>query len=131
MVVSASREILGLPGLLGTHSLVPGREQARTDSGAHWPLGICMQVLVPCMSRNLSPENKTLRESRPQKTNGGRAKLAPALACRTLTVSPSQGASGWREASNPLNREVGSPSSREGTGAQRAEATGPEEGSQD
>ena len=80
-MVPASREILGLPGLLGTHSLVPGREQARTDSGARWPLGICMQVLVLYMSRNPSPENKTLRECRPQKTNGSRVKLTPALAC--------------------------------------------------
>lgn len=33
MVVPASQEALGLPGLLGTHSRVLGGEQARTDPG--------------------------------------------------------------------------------------------------
>lgn len=81
MVVPASEEALGLPGLLETHSLVLGREQARTDPGAASALGICMPVQAPNMSWNPSPENKTLRESRPQKTNGCRAKVAATLAC--------------------------------------------------
>lgn len=33
-MVPASQEILGLPGLLGTHSLVLGGEQAGTDPGS-------------------------------------------------------------------------------------------------
>lgn len=37
MVVPASLKALGLPGLLGTHSLVFGGEQARTDPGGCLP----------------------------------------------------------------------------------------------
>lgn len=77
--------LAGDPGTSGpTGNSQPGawrRAGEDRSPGAACPLGICMQVQAPDMSWNPSPENKTLRESRAQKTNGCRTKVTPTLAC--------------------------------------------------
>lgn len=73
--------LAGDPGTSGpTGNSQPGawrRAGEDRSPGAACPLGICMQVQAPDMSWNPSPENKTLRESRAQKTNGCRTKVTP------------------------------------------------------